>query len=457
MSFIKKILNLPLDFVKALLDLFKKIFNPSNLFHLDNVASTLLIFLFLWSIGKIQISVLDPLGDALADVELSDIFYSQMGKNENYRLNNSGNTILDTNVVLVNVGFLPRSGYGRDPGIAEMMQIINSGEPKVVGLDVFFRSNKNPIQDTLLAMSFATTKNLVLVSEGNDYEIEKEAFKSYTTSINYFNQFADNGLANMVLENASGERDLKVCRRFMPYGEITELDTILPTFAVKLCELYLPESLEKLKKRKNHEELINYFGNIAVAPVWLPDFYEINNLPKPFYRAFEHTQVFHKEFDPIVFKDKIVILGFMGERLDKDEGTDKFFTPLNEKYVGKANKDMYGVVVHANIISTILSGKYITTTANWFMHIIGVLAVFLTFASFRPIYNDYKIWYDGVTKVLALIISIIIIGIQGYFFWYYEYIIKFGAIYFACIILSGDFLEVYYGLIKNLFRKIIDK
>ena len=88
------------------------------------------------------------------------------------------------------------------------------------------------------------------------------------------------------------------------------------------------------------------------------------------------------------------------------------------------------------------------------MHLLGIICVYLTFTAFRPIYNDYKVWYDGVTKLLALMFAVFILGVQGFFFWYFDFQLRFGAIYFGCILLSGDFLEIYYGLLKNIVHKL---
>ena len=87
----------------------------------------------------------------------------------------------------------------------------------------------------------------------------------------------------------------------------------------------------------------------------------------------------------------------------------------------------------------------------------GIFMVYFTFALFRPIYSDYKVWYDGVTKALGIAISLIILFIIGIIFAHYNYEIQFGGIYFGCILLAGDFLEIYYGLLKNLAIKIQNK
>ena len=125
--------------------------------------------------------------------------------------------------------------------------------------------------------------------------------------------------------------------------------------------------------------------------------------------------------------------------------------------MGKANRDMYGIIVHANIISTILGGRYTTVMPDWQMHILGILVVYLVFAMFRPIYDDFKVWYDGITKTMGLLLSMLILFIIGWLFADYNYQLRFGAIYFACVLLAGDFLEIYYGLIRNIARKVRNK
>ena len=56
---------------------------------------------------------------------------------------------------------------------------------------------------------------------------------------------------------------------------------------------------------------------------------------------------------------KIVLFGYLGDRLGAPQWEDKFFTPLNESIAGRANPDMYGPVIHANIASMVLNDDYI--------------------------------------------------------------------------------------------------
>ena len=88
---------------------------------------------------------------------------------------------------------------------------------------------------------------------------------------------------------------------------------------------------------------------------------------------------------------------------------------------------------------------------KWMGHAAGLLLVYLTFSYFRPIYMDYKVWYDGVSKVFALIITIVVIIFIGLIFELYDYKISIPGIYLVGVAISGDYLEIYYGLVKNMF------
>ena len=59
-----------------------------------------------------------------------------------------------------------------------------------------------------------------------------------------------------------------------------------------------------------------------------------------------------------VFKNSIVMMGFLGKYMGDPVWEDKFFTPLNKKVAGRANPDMFGLVVHANVVAMILNQDY---------------------------------------------------------------------------------------------------
>ena len=445
------------------------VFNFKNFFHYDNLGASALVVALLLGLGNLEFEALNPIGDAFADVEITDILFSHLGKNDEFRENIDGDVITDSNIVIVNVGGLDKTR--RD--YAFMINAINMGGPKVIALDVFFEKMKrDTIGDFMLQKAFAMTDNLVLTSEMVEYNHENNSFDSLKRTLPFFNDLANNGYANMVTENEAGRGQFNVCRKFHTRSTYTKDSSNYASFPVKICELFDSNSVAMLNKRNKQEEHVNFVGNIYTHQMILPDSYKFDRMQdwgKEHFLTFEHNTVVNTFFeqigqplpfpdympiDPEIFKDKIVLIGFVGNTLDIDNGEDKFFTPLNEKYVGKANKDMYGIVLHANIISTILRNNYIDVLPNVWKHIIGIFMVYFTFALFRPIYSDYKVWYDGVTKALGITISLIILFIIGIIFATFNYEIQFGGLYFGCILLAGDFLEIYYGLIKNIGRKI---
>lgn len=451
------------------LKLFKKGLRPSNLFHYDHIFAIGSLLLFFLLISKVTFEIINPIGDAFEDVEMTDVIFSNntLEKNKNLRLGDADQKlILDTNMIIVNTGDMKRFE------IAEVLEVINSYEPKVVAIDVFFNEPREPeFLDLMLEGAFANTKNLIFVSRLEDlnrmdagqdtYSRTYNTCTSEHNSIHKFKKYGVSGFANMVTDAKSSH--MNICRNFMSWAIHQETKDTLYSWPVEIIRKYKPDALEPLIERHNKEELIDYVGNIWVPTPLLP--YQISKTKpweKPHFMAVNHTTIMDLidtnksiTLDSALFKDKIVLMGYLGSKIDAQEsGEDLFYTPLNEKYVGKAHKDMYGIVVHANIISTILRESYIDETNDTFMHLVGFMILYLVFALYRPIYQDHKIWYDGVTKVIGVALTILILFIIGIIFVNFNYKITLGAIWFGAILLAGDWLEIYYGIIRNLGLKI---
>ena len=101
-------------------------------FWIDCILATLFVFITLGGISKVTdmkvFSAFDPLGQALGDMELTDIAFSQLRSDPS----------IDTNIVIINIGSLPRRG------VAEQIRILNKYKPKVIGMDSFFDWRKVP-------------------------------------------------------------------------------------------------------------------------------------------------------------------------------------------------------------------------------------------------------------------------------------------------------------------------
>ncbi|MCX6147764.1 MAG: CHASE2 domain-containing protein [Candidatus Kapabacteria bacterium] len=304
----------------------------------------------------------NPIQNTFQSIEITDLVFSQLRDQEK--------TPLDTNIILVNNGSLQRAQ------LALVMQILNKHQPKVIGIDAMFRRPKGEINDLPLAQQFSDCRNLVLVSD-LVYNGKKDLFDTINKSMPLFMQFAKDGYANMITGNDSTDGDnidYKTVRSFKPITKVK--DTTKYFFPVKIASIFSPEKVKKFLKRDNELEVINYRRNTNK------------------YRTLDYKDVIANEDSLQFIKDKIVLIGFMGPDLKNKVTEDIFFSPLNKQYVGKTTPDMYGVVIHANIISMILNDDCILTLPQWLINVITFVLLYLNMALYAYSRNKFGHWYQ---------------------------------------------------------------
>jgi CHASE2 domain-containing sensor protein len=392
--------------------------------------ATLFISFITWLITLVPLNddMLNPIAMTFNDFRHTDIYYSHIKESPK----------ASDEIVLVNIGNLPRRG------IAEMINIVNRYEPKVIGVDVFFRDPKDPIGDSLLQDAFSRCKNLILVSELYENYVT-ESIDSVGYSHPMFMQNAEAGFADLV---TAGRDQFKVSRECIPQ-QVYKSDTLL-SFPVLLAKMYNPEAAEKFLARDNELEEINYQGNIITHTDGL-----INNSKNVFF-ALDVAQLFEEEFEPEMLKDKIVILGFMGAFFGDPSWEDKFFTPLNPNYIGKTNPDMFGVVAHANIVAMILKGDFINLVPDIWVLIISVIILFLNTWMFAWLFHNLGEWWDGISMLVSIIEVLILTSISMFTFHLFNYKFDITLVVLA-LFLTESLTEVYFGLVTKLFRRAIKK
>ena len=403
-------------------------------FWRDVVFGTIFIFfiMFLLSTTLSNIELLDPIGEALSDMEITDMVFSSDIRET---------PPVDENIIFVNIGMLPRREIG------QMMGIINKYEPKAIGMDAIFRTLKpDTLGDYILADALANTHNVVMYAKLIDPD-DNGVWGGVETSHPLFTQNNIIAHVNLTVEEAGIEQfQFKTCRSFFPNEKVIDPDngemSNMPAFAVKLSEMYDAERTQEFLARNKEEELINYRGNII-------DFGRSKHGTR--YFALDWDQVLNEQFTADLIKDKIVLFGFLGATLDDTRSfEDKYFTPLNVKYAGRANPDMYGVVVHANIISMILNNDQIDQMSEFSAWTFAVIICLLNVILFQIIYRRLPRWYDGITKLVQLLEAFVFMAIIV--FGFHIFSIKLNLTYgIFAIVLAGDSLEVYNGVLKNLF------
>ncbi|MBV6644534.1 MAG: CHASE2 domain-containing protein, partial [Cyclobacteriaceae bacterium] len=268
-----------------------------------------------------------------------------------------------------------------------------------------------------------------------------EEFDSIQYSWEAFTWNSTPAFVNLITD-AKEQEELKFCRDFNPKQLVRGERQV--AFGVKLASYLDSAAAERFLARDNEVELVNFKGNVL-------DFGATKFGTK--YFALDVPDVFEGNFVPEMIQGKIVVFCYLGQYLgDRSSFEDKFITPLNATYVGRTLPDMYGGVIHANIISMILSEDYINYMSEATQITLAIVLCLLNVLLFTIIYKRIPKWYDGTTKVFQLIEVFTLFTMMIIVFNKFNYKMDL-TIAIVAIALAGDSLEVYHGLIKNIFTK----
>jgi CHASE2 domain-containing sensor protein len=395
-------------------------------FWLDAVFGTIFVFLimgfFKYTFDRVEL--LDPVADAIGDTEITDIVFSTLREEP----------LAEERIVLVNIGFLNREG------IAAQLDIISQYNPAVIGIDAKFFGPKPGVQDSLLENSIKNAGNVIIPHVLMDYNDELGYFDSVAYAYEPFEKAAfDEAFVNLITP-AGEQEQFKIVRSFTPREQLEGREAL--AFGVKLAEYIDQEKVDQFLARKKEFELINFKRNII-------DWFEAGKFSGKF-PTLDVDDIFNENFVPEMIEGKIVIMGYLGQDLFDTSWDDKFFTPLNVQYAGKTNPDMYGAVVHANIAAMVLNQEFIDHMSVNSGIILGIILCFLNVALFSLIYKRLDQWYDGLTKLIQLVEIFSIFGLVVWVFNSYDFKLDM-TVSLVAIALAGDALEVYFGVIKNLF------
>lgn len=415
-------------------------------FWLHCTLNTLFVFGILaslvWVTDLNLFNAFDPLGKALGDMELSDIAFSQLREDPP----------IDTNIVIVNIGYLPRGEIGRQ------IMTLNQFKPKVIALDIIFscdgglRDSINCPQayDTLGNMIFASavqeTKTMVLAEKL--WQSKSLIAKYGDTNIYDSIEHTDTELRGNAYEgfvnletDAEHQEDLKVCRAYNPKMEVAGKTAL--AFSTMIAMLYDSVKTKKYLERNQHSETINYRGNIV-------DWHGASSYPGR-YAVLDWDQALDTtQFVPRMIKDKIIIMGFLGSDLRDTSWDDKFITPLNKNYAGKTRPDMYGVVVHANAVSMILDEDYIGNLDTFDEYLIAFIVCFLNVALFMLIVRRMPLWFDGLSIVIQLLQIVLFSFLMIYMFSWINFKLNLTTT-LATVALVGTCFEIYNNVLLTIY------
>jgi CHASE2 domain-containing sensor protein len=415
----------------------------------DCFFATVFVFIVLLSIREVSqfdvFNVFDPLGQALGDMELTDITFSSL------RLEIPP---VDENITIINIGDLSRAQ------LAQQIQAISQFKPKVIGIDSFFDCPGGMTDSVNCPLAYDTLSNLLLgnaIQEAGNVVLvtkllqSKQLIGKYGGDIDKYDSLehsdaiilgnAHEGYASLET-NAEHQEDLKTCRSFNPKMTLENGETEY-AFSVKIAMLFDSTKAQKFLSRENHSEVINYRGNV-------PDVYQAS--AKEFSNRYTYLD-WYQPFDTASFlssviTDRIVLFGYMGKDMTDTSWDDKFITPLNKQFAGKTRPDMYGVVVHANIISMILNeNDYINQLAFWQEVVIAFIICFFNVMIFTVIMRRMPLWFDGLSLLLQLVQIVICTFLMMFIFKWFNFKLNL-TLTLAALALVGTCFELYNGVLK---------
>ena len=231
-----------------------------------------------------------------------------------------------------------------------------------------------------------------------------------------FTNYVQTGFVNIPTD-ATYQEDVKISRTILPSRIVNGKKEL--AFSVRMAMMYDSVKTKKFLARGKDEEIINFRGNIEVRQLRINSLKNEETATTNFGTMFfvvDADDVLTGNVSPELFKDKIVVMGYLGDYLGDDAWEDKFFTPLNKKLGGRANPDMFGPVVHSNVVAMILNEDYIDVLSDWQKILIAILVCFLTVALFMTIDEKLPIWYDALSVIIQLFFIAILMLVIIYMF-----------------------------------------
>jgi CHASE2 domain-containing sensor protein len=425
-------------------------------FWLNCLLATAFVFVFMWALSRITklelFNAFDPIGQALSDFELTDYAFSNLRPQP----------LVEERIVLVNIGNIPRAA------IAEQIRIISKYKPRVIGIDSYFNCeggfrdtlNCPQLLDTLgnlmLRNAIEEAGNVVLVSKLHQSNALYKSgainvYDSLELSDPMFEEVTQSGYANLTTD-AVYQEDVKICRSFPPHLAVKGKKEL--AFSVRIAMLYDSVQTNKFLSRGHDEELINFRGNFEIQDIKIKSLQNEDLSVAQFsgmFNALDVDKVFKEQFVPELITDRIVLLGFLGDHFGDPAWNDKFFTPLNNKVAGRANPDMFGLVIHANILTMILNHDYIDQLKEWHKYAIAFIFCYLNIALFFYINARFPVWFDSLSLLIQVVQIVLLAGLIMLVFSGSNFKLDI-TLTLATIALAGPCFEFYDNVLTTLVR-----
>ena len=344
----------------------------------------------------------------ISDIQFNDLYYKKHGNasTENYMTK-------DKKVILVNIQEIPALSEGRELYVT-LFSKLTEYKAAAIGVDVTFSKKQKDV--------FQTVKNNPKIIFAN---------KATNSDIS----FPNNGDIRLP---KIGEHEQRSIRYYKNDAH---------SFGAKLVKAAFPKI--ETKVGEDPQFLIHY-NSISSGLSHLNNVDNLNNIKD--YKFLNASEIIADSINIYAdyFKDKIVIVGYLGDRKHADaifDIEDKKRVPVDMQYLVNRDPLMFGAVVQANAVSTILDKDlqyYEVGDLTIFVINLLICALFMYILLFK---NLGKLWNRVILFILTIPMLWLILFLMDHGIYY-----KFGGTLLALLL-----IEEMYEILEPYDHKYLNK
>lgn len=391
------------------------------------------LFLFILHHLPVNQLFIDPFSEAIKNHDIMDVSFSRFRDKKDPAL-------FDNRIILLNSEVTNRKD------ISEVINFLDRSGVAAIGVDLLFDSIDYTAVDTALVQSLSRPNVIVgyTFEEHQNLDIpSKLGFASHPFISDHVHQ----GYVNLASDDGFS------VRAYEPFHEVEgKVDT---SFALKIASKIDPQIVEIADQRHHKKEWINFR---RLQPGSANMYYPVNRDSTVHY-AYTSVRQFLKdtsEYEKPYLKDKLILIGFSGENNEAISLKDRYFTPLNEKYTGRSHPDMYGVTVHANIISMLLDHDYINEIPDWGLYLFALIIFFMNYLFFIRLVKKNLFVFIPFVRVLQAVQFVILFTLCIIAITFFNLKIGFILIITA-VVLSYELFEFYEHKLEKRVNKLLGK
>jgi CHASE2 domain-containing sensor protein len=376
--------------------------------HSIIITVSILVFIWMLNLVRLNLHYLDPFNNGFKEYDVTDIVYANLSEKR---------TVHIEDIVIVNSGRPDRTR------IAQLVNKLNAAGARVIGLDLYFQKNEGTVADSLLRDALCANDNIVLACTIEDENKEDDRLEGIGGVDTFFSNHATLGYGNFP-SNATKSIRLVSPRETIGGREV-------PAFSTAILGKYDKAKQQKYLARDRPVEHIYFTGHRQ-------DFI-FNQLD----RMLDTMTIAEVR---ATCQDRIVLVGYAPDDPWANSLLDRHYTPINPRYDTKSIPDMYGIVIHANVLQMVLSEQYIRSVPRWLAFLLSVLICYANVRFFRWVYRRFNQSFHGITRGIQLLEFIAFFFLVTLVFYYFRLKIDL-AMGILAVLLAYDFIMIYQSLV----------